>query len=549
MPNKPLSHTLTACACLLALHHASATAQATTAAASTPPTAERPAASRASIQGFEVQGNTLLPRELIEQRLIDFKGEADLKRMRDAAAALQDLYRKGGYGGVIAFLPEQTLDQGVLRIRVVEGRLERIEVTAGQYFDRDNLLASLPTLQVGQTPQVRLIDAQIQMANENPAKNVQVLLQPGSEPGRIVAKVSIKEQTVQRWYARADNTGSERTGRWRAAAGWQHANLWGQDHVLNTELQTAPEHPSQVLVFSGNYRVPLYGRAMSIDAYGAWSNVDGGKSGTAAGDLEFSGKGHVLGLRVSKYLQRIGNVDQRLHIGLEHRDYLNSCRIEGLPAGACGSAGASIRLQPVTLNYTVQTEGVYRTGLSLGWSHNFGWGGNHASKADFEALRRSAKPRYDLFKVNANASLPLGSLGRLQVRLAGQHTTQPLVAGEAFGLGGAMSVRGFEERELVGDIGMQGSIEFWGNNLAEPLGLSQAALVPLLFADAGYVSNVDGAPCQPGQTTCRMGSIGAGLRVEWQGAQLRLDWAVPANSTTSTHRGNSRLHLGLSYNF
>ena len=35
---------------------------------------------------------------------------------------------------------------------------------------------SLPALAEGRTPEVRLIDAQIQIANESPAKNVQVLL-------------------------------------------------------------------------------------------------------------------------------------------------------------------------------------------------------------------------------------------------------------------------------------------------------------------------------------------------------------------------------------
>lgn len=502
------------------------------------------------VNGFTVQGNTLLPMADIQARLESFKGPASVQRLRDAAAAVQDLYRREGYGGVVAFLPEQTLGSGEVLIRVVEGKLDRIDISGQQQFSADNVLASLPDLVTGRTPNVRRIDAQIQLANESPAKTVQVLLQPGATPGTVAAKLTVAEQPVQRWTARADNTGSRANGRWRAALGWQHGNVLGQDHVFSTEWQTAPEDVSGVAVLSAAYRVPLYRQSMALDAYGAYSDVSSAKTATAAGDLQFSGRGHIVGARGTLYLPRWDTVDQRVSLGLETRDYLNDCSIVGLPQGACGSAGASVALQPLSLAYTAQTGGELRAGGSVSLHHNLALGGSHTRQADFEAVRPGAVRRYTLLRASGQLALPVQDWGTLALRVSAQASGQPLVPGELFGLGGAQSVRGFEERELAGDSGLQASVEFSSPNLATLLpSLKDTELRALLFADGGQVSSLKDAPCLPGQTRCHMASVGAGLRLAYQQAQLRLDVGVALSDATTTQRGDTRVHLGLIVSF
>ena len=72
--------------------------------------------------------------------------------------------------------------------------------------------------------------------------------------------------------------------------------------------------------------------------------------------------------------------------------------------------------------------------------------------------------------------------------------------GELFGIGGAGSVRGFEERELAGDSGASLSLEAVSANLAESVAwLDGGDLRALLFADAGTVSNSYDAACQAGR--------------------------------------------------
>jgi hemolysin activation/secretion protein len=504
----------------------------------------------AMVRSFEVLGNTLLAQRTLDEALAAYLGPTTLPRLREAAAAVQDLYRRAGYGGVVAFLPEQDANDGVVRIRVVEGKLARIAISGNQQFSVDNIRSSLPSLVVGVTPDVRHIDAQIQMANENPAKSVQVLLQPGADAGTVAAQISVVEQPVQQWTLRADNTGADSTGRLRSSLGWQHSDMFDLDHVLSVDLQTSPEHPSSVRVLSGTYRAPLYEKALAVDVYGAWSDVGGGKTGTAAGDLQFSGRGFVVGARLSAYLPRQNNIDQRLALGLESRDYRNDCSIEGLPKEACGSAGASVSLLPLSLTYSAQAAGDLTWNASLGLQGNLGAGGEHGGTAAFQAVRFGSSPHYTVLRLNGGVTLRPTDSSVLQLRASGQATGTPVVPGEQFGIGGSQSVRGYEEREISGDWGAQLSVELGGPNVADSwLGLQRADLRGLLFADAGWAGNRQSGTCQPGRGACRLGGLGFGLRAAIHQAQLKLDLAHAMAGGAHTRRGDSRVHASVSVTF
>lgn len=507
------------------------------------------------VRRYEIEGNTLLEAARLEALTAPFAGRVTLLRLRAAAAAVQDAYRRAGWGGVVAFLPEQDFKDGVARIRVVEGRLARYVVSENKHFSAANIRASLPSLVRARPVNVRRVDSEIQLANENPSKTVQVLLEPGDQFGAVNAFVTVLDKPASRFTARDDNSGGRAGGRWRAALGWQHANVWDLDHVFAVEGQTAPADPSAVKVFSTSYRAPLYGPAMAVDAYYAWSNVDGGTVGTAAGDLQFAGRGTIAGLRLSSFLPRWGNTDQRLIVGLESRDYRNSCTIAGLPPGACGAAGESVSVQPASLTYTTQAAGDWRWGLSLGVHHNLAFGGEHASQAAFEAVRSGSRRRYTLARGNATlaTSFAEGSGGAI-ARLSTQGSREPLVPGEMFGIGGAQSVRGYEERELSGDSGFALTLELSGWNWGAALGERFAAwrgseLRPVLFADAGQVNNHEGAPCRPNQTRCRIAGVGVGLHGGWRDLQLRLDAARALADAANTERGDWRAHFSLLFNF
>src|SRR5690349_6377205 len=85
------------------------------------PTADPPAM-HFSVKTVHVQGNTLLPEKELQAIIEPLVGnERTLIDLDRATAAMQQAYRKAGYGGVVVFVPEQELGAGEIILRVVEG--------------------------------------------------------------------------------------------------------------------------------------------------------------------------------------------------------------------------------------------------------------------------------------------------------------------------------------------------------------------------------------------------------------------------------------------
>jgi len=509
--------------------------------------------SRMQVDGFKVTGNSLLTAAEIDAVLAPFKGLRSLDELKQAALALQEHYRKAGYGAVIAFVPEQTATGGTAAITVLEGRISQVAVSGNQQFSEANIRRSLPALAPGLTPAVHLIDLQIQLANEHPAKQIGVSLEPGERQGEVAARVLVTESPARRWTAGVDNTGNASTGRLRANLGVQQAALWDLDHVLALQFQFAPQELKKVAVFSASYRIPFYAQGMMLDLFLAHSNIDGGSSNTAAGLLAFSGKGDVAALRLNKYLPRLGEVDQRLNFGFDRRSYLNDCSIAGLPAGACGSAGESVTVQPLSIEYSLQKQGETPVSAALSLIKNTGLSGRFTQQAQFDAVRAGATRDYSALRLYANGGLSLPDQWQIQARLSGQYSPDALVSGEQFGLGGANSVRGYEEREFVGDSGVLGSMELYTPNLSKSMGSSLgdalAGLRALAFVDGGMVSNQLGTPCHDQSSRCGLASAGLGLRLGAGQLQMRLDIARALRVANSTQRNDFKAHFQASYSF
>jgi hemolysin activation/secretion protein len=501
---------------------------------------------RVQVDHFVVTGNTLLPQDDLDAALARFTGRRTLAELQAAAAAVQALYRDAGFGSVVAYVPPQRGDPRRVTIAVREGRVSRVYVAGNRQFSDDNIRRAVPGLREGETPRVRVIDAQVALANENPARQISLALEPGPQPGDVEARITVAELPASRWSLALDNTGNAATGRLRASLGWQHAALWNLDHQASVQMQVAPEKVDAVAVVSAGYRVPLYGAGMALELFGARSDVDGGTATTQAGPLQFSGQGEVLGLRLHRLFERRGDVVQRASSGLDRRVYLNDCSILGLPPGACGAAGESVAVHPASIDYQWQSDGARPHGLRIGYSHNLDAGGRHAGPSDYAAVRPGAVRHYQLMRLGGFAALPLPGAFQLHARANAQWTGDALVPGEQFGIAGPNEVRGYEQREITGDSGVVAALELLTPDLQ---GDPATSLRLAGFADAGLAVNRLDTPCREGRSRCRLASLGLGVRVVHGAFQLRLDVAHALRDAVTTDRRDTRAHFQAIYGF
>ena len=505
------------------------------------------------VSGFEVTGNSLIPAERIQAFLKPYTGQQSLEGITAASNALQGLYLQAGYAGVVTHVPEQTLSGGTVRINVLEGKLDQIFVQGNERFSKQNILSGLPSLRAGTTPNLLDLDAHTLMVNENPAKAVRVIFQPGLSTGQLDALVITEEQNPVQWLAALDNTGNASSGRYRASLAFQHANVLDLDQVLNVRLNAALTEPANSLALGLSYRIPLYGQYTAVELLASYSNVKNRATPTAAGDLSFAGKGQAIGARYNWYLPRAGETKQKVSIGLDWRQYRNDCSIGTFGSEGCGTAGASVEVHPLTLAYQAYAPG--RFSANVQFSSNVLAGGALGQASHFEASRPGASSKYSVLSGSFQAVRGFDNQSTLLWRANAQKSPHALISAEQFGIGGSATVRGYRERELVGDQGVAASIE-WSKPLPSLLksfgysGTSTPQLLGTVFLDAGLVNNRLGAACASGKTTCSMAGFGIGLTLsEDRRWSVKADLARALTASTFTQRGDYRLHFLTSLTF
>ena len=71
---------------------------------------------------FQVEGNSLLRAERVQELVAPFIGKRRIYGdVQKALEALENDYRRLGYGTVQVYVPEQELTSGVVRLQVSEG--------------------------------------------------------------------------------------------------------------------------------------------------------------------------------------------------------------------------------------------------------------------------------------------------------------------------------------------------------------------------------------------------------------------------------------------
>ena len=497
---------------------------------------------KVAVTSVHVEGNTLLPEPALSRLTSGFAGtEQTITELNSVAARVQDAYRDAGYGGVVAYIPPQETPDGKVVVRVVEGRVAQVRVSGNTYFDTSNVRAGLPHLREGTTPQVRAIDRDIQSSNDNPAKNVRVTLMAGAKPGDIDADVAVTDSNPLQYIVGYNNTGTSATGTQRLSVGIQHANLFGRDQVATMQYQTSPQHPQRVRIYSLGYRVPLYAHAASIDAFFAHSTVNNGTTATTAGPLSFTGKGTVFGLRLNRNLDRLGEYDHHVTLGVDSRRYDDDCTIGDFGSKGCGPAAVDVTTVPLTVAYVGQKQGpMLAYGISAALSANAGG----SSSVTFDAARPGAKRHYVVsrFVGFVEKGLPGGFTvnGRLEL----QYSPHALITGEKYGLGGVGSVRGYAERELAGDNGYL--LRFEAAPAAFEL-TETYRLRPYLFLDHGQVMNHRDMPCRgTDESHCALSSLGIGARLSFgKAVNASVDVGRALSHGVTTRSGDVRGHFAI----
>lgn len=483
---------------------------------------------------FEAVGNTLFETAAIDHLLAPFAGKGrDFGDIQKALETLQHAYVAAGYGTVLVKLPEQDVEHGVVRFTVIEGKIKQISVSGNSFHDEANVRASVPMVQVGSAPRAARIESNLKAANDNPSKKTQVVLRSTDQPGEIDATLQVVDEKTWKVGVTLDNTGMPQTGNNRVGVFFQNYNVGNRDQVFSMQYTTSPSHPGDVKVFGAAYHIPLYSLGDSLDFFAGHADVNG-----SVQSFVFSGGGNVYGARYNHNLSRHGDYDHKLSFGIDQRDYKNF---------TLGTAvlSSDVTVRPLSLSYSgnwlasKQLLSLYVTEVA-----NLK-GAAKGGAADFAAVRTNANTDYLLTRYGVDYSRSFAGDWQARVNVDGQYTSDALVPGEQFGIGGTTSVRGFYEREIANDSGYRSSVELYTPEFA---GARKSKMRVLAFYDFGEVNRNKSLPGEV--TRSGISSAGVGARASMGNNFLLQAYLAKVFDDGGTRTsGQTRLHFSMALTY
>ncbi len=498
---------------------------------------------------FQVEGNSLLPAERVQELVAPFIGKRRIYGdVQKALEALESDYRRLGYGTVQVYVPEQELTSGVVRLQVSEGVVGKVTVTGNKYFNIENVRAGLPQLQEGKAPNMRQLSENVQLSNENPAKQVEVTLGTSEDEGKVDIRVEVKEEDPERFFVTLDNTGTKASGKHRLGFSYQNANVGNSDQVLTLAYTTAIDPPGgmkilanrmlpwqdgngvKVDIFSVGYRLPLYSIGDSIDFIYGNSSTNTPSAAVGLGPAT-NGKGAVFGFRYNHIFARAGEYTSKLVLGYDYK-YMNSrCMVPGTsnpisidpPTATAGCTPYTLR--PVSATYSGQWQKPGEAiDFNVGVTHNlFPMGSefvyNSVAPATAGGTDRysgamgyQTKDEFTVLRFGGSYATAVGGDWLLRVAASGQHAQNALPNGERLGLAGSNAVRGFLERAVQVDRGYFANFEAYSPDIAASAGLP-GNLKWLVFFDTAQGFNLSTSGlAQSNNQKVNIASLGVGLR-------------------------------------
>ncbi len=417
-----------------------------------------PSAPRFTVNAFSFVGATIYTQQQLKQlteRFIDL--ELNLYDLDRAADTVTRLYRETGYPIARAIIPAQKVENGIVRIEVIEGRISTVSIVGNNRYSEQLIASRISELSKNEIITLDRLERSLLLMNDLPGLSARATLAPGAEFGTTDMVIRTEETSVA-GAVTFDNYGIKETGQLRIDAGIDFNNPLGIGDQLNIRaIKTEHELLSYGRI---GYSLPLSSNGTRLS--GTYSRVNYDIAGPFAA-LEISGE--VTDTELLLTWPYVRSRSRNLIFGIGVRRTEASQRTLGLP-----TSDTRIDLLNLTMLGNWVHEDSALTNATLAFSSN-GKDNPNGSRQDAQA----AKLDFDINHLRAASKN-----WDFYLRTRWVFSTDTLADTEKFSLGGPGSVRGYRPSELRGDNGWLTTIE-----LRRQFVLTNTAGMINLFYDDG----------------------------------------------------------------
>ncbi|NQW80139.1 MAG: ShlB/FhaC/HecB family hemolysin secretion/activation protein [Polaromonas sp.] len=485
------------------------------------PAAKAEAAAPDGVQ-FTLRSIVFSPSEILSEQALTALAQpligqsVSMTQLRSLVAQVNALYLQKGVSTAEALLPPQELQDGEVRVLLVEGKLGNVELKGQTSLSSAYVLDRLK-VPVGQLADTSVLSRSVRRFNATNDAQVNLTLRPGSEFGRTDVLVDLQEQPRHQFRLLADNFGNPATGAQQVTGSFRRLS----SVIEGDRLDVYAINTQAILTGRVAYDIPVGNDGLRVGVSEAHNRISYILAGTQG--LTYAADARTESLDVAYPLLL---TDRQL---IRLLGSLNQSHASALTGGEPSSATRVVH-ENIALQGDVEANG-WRASWSLGqtWLQ---WQNKLAVNGSVPPLRES----YTDASVTALASVTANAYLRLNV--SARVAPSGLPASERYLLGGVSTLRGYAAGSLNGTGGSTTSLELhreW--QISSESSQSTQVLDGFVFVDQGRVTD-------PG---ARAWSTGLGVNWTLPGG-LRLQAFAAHVGTPALAKGVSSLGLQLSFN-
>ncbi len=381
---------------------------------------------RITVNKIVIDTSEILSKEELRAITTRYEGgEQTIYALFEVVDKINVLYRDKGFITAKALLPPQKVEAGVVKIRLIEGRVGQVLVE-GNEFTRDSFFLRSLSLNSGDLVRLDQLKDDLNYFNAVNDVSMRVTLRAGTQSGETDLILRAMEPPNFEIALLADNAGTKSVGEERVGLRFGSSSLLGYRDSLSLSGYLTEGSDT----FSIAYGFPINRFGTRISAGYGYNQVDI-KSGPFA-DLDVGGDSYNYNVTLNHPL--VFDPDMTTNI-------FGGYQFNNSTTDFSGVTIAQTKVDKVPFGFDFKRIDEY----GLWYCRNTFTYGRERQSSTNDFLR------YNLDLVRTFA-LPSNyfAIIRGQGQLADHH---PLASTEQFQVGGLSSVRGYPEGHLVGDEG------------------------------------------------------------------------------------------------
>jgi hemolysin activation/secretion protein len=477
---------------------------------------------RVNVNKIEIVGNTVFKTEELQASVQEFTGKSlTFEEIRQAADAVTKLYLNKGYITSRAVVVEQPVVDGLVKLQIIEGSLESIEIRGTKKINPDYVRSRIKLGAGTPVSQIEL-ENQLRLLRLDPLfENVEANLRAGEGIGKSILAVQVVEANPVVGSIGIDNFSSPSVGSERFNLDFTHRNLTGNGDQLSASYSRTTTGGANVYDLS--YRLPVNAKNGTIQFRVSPSSYEITDPKFKRFGIEGSANSYDISYR--QPLERSPQREFALSLGFNYRDgqtLIQDIQIDDTTTSV-------FRFEQDYVIRDVRGAWGFRSQFNVGTAI-LGATSNRNPDGQFFSWLGQAQRAQILNQDN---------LLILQADL--QLSPDGLPASQQFVIGGGQSLRGFRQNARIGDNGVRFSAEdqitLHRNEGGQPI----VRIAP--FIDLGAIWNASDNPApSPNQNFL----AGLGLGLLWQPLpklNIRTDFAFPLVDLQD--KGNNAQDSGL----